>query len=83
MVAKKSACFFPWNTMTVTYKGEVKPCCTHHRRDFALGNANVGPIEIWRGEAYARLRLGFATEGYGENMHPVCKACRNIETEQN
>jgi len=74
LVATKSACFFPWNTMTVTFEGEVKPCC-FRSEDFALGNANDGPGEIWRSEAYRRLRLGFATKGYGENMHPVCKAC--------
>ena len=74
LVEKKSACFFPWNTMTVTFDGEVKPCC-FRSQEFALGNANAGPKEIWRSEAYTRLRLGFATKDYGENMHPVCKAC--------
>lgn len=81
MVTKKSACFFPWNTMIVTSEGEVKPCCTHHHHDFALGNVNDNPRDIWQGEAYKRLRLGFATENYGENMHPVCKACIGLDSE--
>jgi len=74
LVEKKAACFFPWNTMIVTYDGDVKPCCIRPT-DWALGNVNDGPVEIWQSEAYRQLRLGFATEGYGENMHPVCRAC--------
>lgn len=74
LVAKKSACFFPWNTMVVTSDGEIKPCCIRPRA-FDLGSVNDGPIETWRGEAYRQLRLGFASDGYGENMHAVCKSC--------
>lgn len=80
VVEKKSACFFPWNTMTVTFDGEVKPCC-FRSAEFALGNAKAGLKEIWRSEAYTQLRLGFATKGYGENMHPVCKTCVGLAPE--
>jgi radical SAM protein with 4Fe4S-binding SPASM domain len=74
LVAKKSACYFPWNAMVVTSQGDVKPCCVRPR-DFALGNVIQGPKEIWQSEAYRRIRSGFATKNFGENMHPVCKAC--------
>jgi radical SAM protein with 4Fe4S-binding SPASM domain len=74
LVAHKSGCYFPWNAMVVTSDGEVKPCCVRPK-EFALGNVKDGPIKAWRGEEYRRLRSGFATDGYGEKMHPVCKVC--------
>lgn len=76
IVANKEACYFPWNSAIVQSDGDVKPCCSMKAQDFIMGNAaQVGLKEVWRNENYRRLRLGFATKNYGDEMHPICRAC--------
>lgn len=75
LTEKKSGCFFVWNTMVITSQGAVRPCC-RNSSEFGLGNVlRDGVKEAWRSDPYNRLRLGFATESFGNTMHCVCKSC--------
>jgi radical SAM protein with 4Fe4S-binding SPASM domain len=75
LTEKKSGCFFLWNTMVITSQGAVRPCC-RNSSEFGLGNVlRDGVKEAWRSDPYNRLRLGFATESFGNTMHCVCKSC--------
>jgi organic radical activating enzyme len=74
MIESKSGCFWLWNTMVVNSTGGVVPCCTDE--DFGLGNAlKMDVREIWSGAAYRSLRSAFSSNGYGKEMHPVCREC--------
>jgi len=76
IVANKEACYFPWNSAIVQSDGDVKPCCSMKAQDFIMGNAAQDGLKaVWRNENYTRLRLGFETKNYGDNMHPICRAC--------
>lgn len=75
LVSSRKSCFWLWTAPVVGWDGDVQPCCKELNK-FSLGNAATHDFkEIWRGEAFSLLRSGFASERYGEKMHPVCRNC--------
>lgn len=69
-------CQIPWTTFTITWDGDVVPCCYDYDKKFVLGNAKDTPLrEIWNGPAIRRLRQEFN----GETVcNALCKKCPDL-----
>lgn len=68
-MAKKRACFWPWNSAVVRWDGTVLPCCTSLAK---MGNIYETPFaEIWNNSKYQTLRAFFANHERNE----VTKSC--------
>jgi hypothetical protein len=58
----------------VFWDGPVGPCCGDWDRQLPVGRADQKPLgEIWRGEAYQKLRAVHLAGRYGDI--PACRAC--------
>lgn len=52
---KNSFCLLPWNSVSITNKGTVEPCCVGAMRE--MGDLKKkGFSEIWNGKRYQKLR---------------------------
>jgi radical SAM protein with 4Fe4S-binding SPASM domain len=73
---KKEPCCLLFFTLTVTWNGDVVPCCRDIDGEIVLGNIMEQSIdEIWRGDRIKDLRKSF-TEG---NIPPMCSRCGHYE----
>jgi radical SAM protein with 4Fe4S-binding SPASM domain len=78
MVERKQGCYWAWHTTIIRADGEVHPCCKKMHHDFGLGNINENDLlDIWRNDAYAKLRQGFTTMN-PEMLHPSCAQCLGL-----
>lgn len=69
-------CRFPWESVTVTWDGDVVPCCYDYDKRLVLGNLGRQSLaEIWNGEPLRRLRREFL-DGRVEN--PLCRNCEHL-----
>lgn len=67
-------CAQPFQRLTITYDGEVLPCCTSFAPKLSLGNiADGGLKELWDSPAMRALRDLHRRGRYYDN--PVCAAC--------
>lgn len=66
-------CGFPWNRLTVTWDGDVVPCCYDYDKRLVLGNAATQSLkEIWNGGPMRRLRREFLDNRV---FNPLCRNC--------
>lgn len=66
-------CAFPGTRMTVTWDGDIVPCCYDYDKRLVLGNAGRQSLkEIWNGQPMRDLRREFLNNRV-EN--PLCRNC--------
>ncbi|HYH18451.1 MAG TPA: radical SAM/SPASM domain-containing protein [Azospirillum sp.] len=69
-------CPFPWNRLTVTWDGDVVPCCYDYDKRYVLGNvARQSLKEIWNGGPMRRLRREFLDNRV---TNPLCRNCEYL-----
>jgi len=72
------SCNRPWTVLTVTWDGDVVPCCYDYDKKEPLGNVRDLPLlAIWNGEPMQRLRRQFVS---GRVDSPLCKDCEELRT---
>jgi radical SAM protein with 4Fe4S-binding SPASM domain len=70
---RKVVCDKPWKTMTVTWTGDVVPCCFDFDAKYILGNLRDNTLsEIWNGEPMLALRREFLS---GTLHNSLCANC--------
>ncbi len=69
-------CTIPWDSMTITWNGDVVPCCFDYNSKYILGNISVSTLaEIWSGEQMQQLRREFM-QNYVRNK--LCVNCERL-----
>jgi radical SAM protein with 4Fe4S-binding SPASM domain len=69
-------CTIPWDTMTVTWDGDVVPCCFDYDKKYVLGNLGRSTLsDIWKGDPLERLRNEFISNNV---QNPLCKNCERL-----
>jgi radical SAM protein with 4Fe4S-binding SPASM domain len=69
-------CSFPWERMTITWDGDVVPCCFDYDKKYILGSLHSSTLsEIWNGVPMVRLRNEFVSN---EVRNPLCVNCRRL-----
>ncbi len=72
----KVLCDFPWEKMTVSWDGDVVPCCFDYNKRYALGNINTQTLlEIWNGERMHALRREMISN---KVTNPLCAGCEYL-----
>jgi radical SAM protein with 4Fe4S-binding SPASM domain len=69
-------CMFPWENMTVTWDGDVVPCCFDYNKKLVLGNAFTHSLSyLWNDTPMQSLRGEFI----GNNVvNPLCRNCKDL-----
>ncbi len=74
--SRQATCPVPWETLTVTWDGDVVPCCYDYNKKLILGNLDRQSLsEIWNDEPMRRLRREII-DNRVEN--PLCKGCEKL-----
>lgn len=69
-------CTIPWDTMTVTWDGDVVPCCFDYDKKYVLGNMVRSSLsEIWNDKPIMRLRNEFISNTV---RNPLCRNCERL-----
>lgn len=69
-------CRVPMQSVTITWDGDVVPCCFDFDKRYVLGNVLIEPLsDIWNGPAMRALRLEFQSNRV-EN--PLCRNCESL-----
>jgi radical SAM protein with 4Fe4S-binding SPASM domain len=69
-------CSRPWDMMTITWNGEVVPCCYDYDNKYVVGNANSNTLnEIWRSERMVALRREFISNTVTNSL---CRSCPSL-----
>jgi len=64
-----------WNTLGITWNGDVIPCTYHMNHDYVVGNINDASIaDIWNSPKLMKLRQAMLEGNYLE-LSPVCENC--------
>lgn len=72
------SCNRPWEAMTLTWDGDVVPCCYDYDKKEPLGNVSSQSLEaIWNGEPMRRLRAQFIS---GQITTALCRDCEELRT---
>ena len=67
------ACSVPWETLSVTWDGEIVPCCFDYDKKYPLGNLKEHSLtEIWNGERMRALRREFLANNV---QNELCRRC--------
>jgi radical SAM protein with 4Fe4S-binding SPASM domain len=62
--------------MTVTWDGDVVPCCFDYNKKLVLGNVSGSTLsEIWNDSPMKNLRREFIEN---KISNPLCKNCGNL-----
>lgn len=73
---KKEPCSLLFNTLTVTWKGDVVPCCRDLDGEVVLGSIIEQSVdEVWKGERIKNLRNKFRSG----NIPEMCTRCEHFE----
>ena len=73
-----ATCSFPWENMTVTWDGDVVPCCFDYNKKLVLGNAlNHTLSHIWNDLPMQALRNEFLT---GRVANSLCRCCEQLRS---
>lgn len=71
-----------WDSMYVGFNGQVSACCRDYHGELIVGDATRQSLEeIWKGEAFARLRAAHAA-GDVAALPRACRTCYCAETGQ-
>jgi radical SAM protein with 4Fe4S-binding SPASM domain len=74
--AGRISCDTPWVSMSITWDGDVVPCCCDYDKKYVLGNVKDSSLsEIWNGEKMQQLRKEFLS---GNVRNPLCEKCRTL-----
>ncbi|MBN1497008.1 MAG: SPASM domain-containing protein [Spirochaetes bacterium] len=69
-------CTFPWEQMTITWDGDVVPCCFDYDKKYILGNMRKSSLsEIWNGLPMKLLREEFDSNRVANSL---CARCRRL-----
>ena len=69
-------CTFPQERMTITWDGDVVPCCFDYDKKYVLGSLKESTLSaIWNGMPMQRLRDEFASNRV---TNPLCVNCRRL-----
>jgi len=72
----KVTCSFPWLNMTVTWDGDVVPCCFDYNKKMVLGNASSHSLShIWNDAPMQNLRREFMNN---KVINPLCRNCEKL-----
>lgn len=67
-------CTMPWDSMTITWNGDVVPCCFDYDAKYVLGNVSVSTLaEIWDGENMQKLRKEFINNNVKNSLCVNCE----------
>ena len=76
---EKVVCDFPWEKMTVSWDGELVPCCFDYNKKYTLGNINEQSlVEIWNGERMHALRREMKSN---KVTNQLCQGCEYLYQE--
>lgn len=68
----RSKCSWPWHGMSVSWNGDVHPCCHDYYDDHKVGNIMEQSVEeIWNGPELRRFRQRLLD---GDDI-PMCREC--------
>jgi MoaA/NifB/PqqE/SkfB family radical SAM enzyme len=71
---KRRPCLYPWERIILNAEGSLLFCPDDWHRGSALADFRRAAIrEVWRGEAYRRLREAHLANAFGE--FPLCRQC--------
>ncbi len=69
-------CSWPFDRMTITWDGDVVPCCFDYDKKYVLGSVRSESLtEIWKGEALWNLRNEFIANNV---KNPLCINCERL-----
>jgi len=69
----KVSCNIPWRTMSLTWDGDLVPCCLDYDKRYVLGNISRDTLcNIWNGTRMLALREEFISNKID---NPLCKKC--------
>jgi len=69
-------CAFPWENVTVTWDGDVVPCCFDYDKKLILGNVNSDSLShIWNDLPMQNLRREFMQNSV---INPLCINCKEL-----
>jgi radical SAM protein with 4Fe4S-binding SPASM domain len=69
-------CTIPWDTMTITWDGDVVPCCFDFNKKYILGNIARSTLsEIWKDGPIERLRNEFILNNV---QNTLCRNCERL-----
>ncbi len=69
-------CSWPFERMSITWDGDVVPCCFDYDKKYVLGNIESSTLtEIWNGEPILLLRNEFMQNNV---TNPLCVNCRRL-----
>lgn len=69
-------CTIPWESMTVTWNGDVVPCCFDYNAKYVLGNIAQSRLSgIWNGEMMLNLRREFSENAV---CNSLCVNCERL-----
>ncbi len=69
-------CSFPWENMTVTWDGDVVPCCFDYNKKLILGNAATQSLsDIWNDKPMQKLRKEFLDDRVSNSL---CRRCKEL-----
>ena len=76
IISNEVQCSLPWEMMTITWDGDVVPCCFDYNKDYILGNLKKESLhEIWNGDKMQSLRLEFINNMVENNL---CRKCEKL-----
>lgn len=65
-------CYWAWNTSTITWDGDVQPCCKQ-MGEISLGDVAAGFSTVWNADPYQNLRASFSKTS--SELNETCKRC--------
>ena len=69
------ACTIPWQQMSVTWDGDLVPCCYDYDKKYSYGKVKDGIAKAWNGERMRALRREFNAN---EVTNPLCATCPDL-----
>lgn len=70
---KPIPCDFPWLSMTITWNGDVVPCCYDYDAKYVLGNVRHQRLQdVWNGSSMRALRRELLAASVS---NPLCRTC--------
>lgn len=71
-----AVCSRPWDMMTITWDGDVVPCCYDYDKKYVVGNVGLNTLnEIWMGERMTSLRREFLSNHVSNSL---CRSCPSL-----
>lgn len=73
---RPARCRIPWTRLSVTWDGDVVPCCFDYNKTYVLGSVRQQRlIDIWNGEPMQRLRAELMS---GVITNGLCRNCTEV-----